>query len=329
MLVRLVTTAVATCLLLPLGSASAQIREHTFRLSHVLSDEFSKYNGTNKYIDLVKQKSGGKMQIKAFTGGSLGGDLQLISSMQGGVVDMAIMGPQSLSGVVKEVALFDMPYLFDTPQEAQAVIAGPVGAKVWSKLPEKGLIGFPLGGLGFRNIHDSKRPITKLEDLQGLKIRVIQTPLYIALINALGANATPLPFPELYTAMEQKVVDGATNPVVTMQSNKFYEVQKYYSLTKHMYAPQALLISKKTWDKLNDDERKVLTDAQKEAMDFSDKGDLVMAEFKKNIQINEISPQEMTRIKERAKPVIDKFSKEIGGNLVPDAQATIAAMRKK
>jgi tripartite ATP-independent transporter DctP family solute receptor len=319
-------TAVAASLIA--GSVSAEVREHNLKLSHVLSPEFSKYNGTDRYVELVKQKSGGKINIKVYPGGTLGGDLQLISAMQGGVVDMAIMGPQSLAGVIKDVALFDLPYLFDNAEEARAVIAGPVGAKVWNKLPEKGLIGFPLGGLGFRHMHNSKHPITKLEDIKGLKIRVIQTPLYVDFVSALGANPTPLPFPELYSALEQKAVDGATNPVITMQTNKFYEVQKYFSLTRHMYAPQSLLISKKTWDKFNDDEKKVLTDAQKEAMDFRDKGDLVMDTFKKNIQINEISPQEIARMKEKAKPIVEKYAKEIPGDLVTEAQATVAKMRK-
>lgn len=201
-------------------------------------------------------------------------------------------------------------------------------------LPPKGLIGLAYWELGFRHIHNSKRSLLKAEDLQGLKIRVIQTPIYIDFMNAIDANAVPLPFLELYTALEQKTVDGATNPAITMMVQKFYEVQKFFSVTRHMYNPQVLLISKKTWDKLSDDEKKVIQDAALEARDYQrkvsrQKNADALETLKTKIQVNEVPPQEIAKMKEKAKPVIDKYTKEIGEGLVKEVYNAIEQVRGK
>ena len=175
------------------------------------------------------------------------------------------MNASLLNGLVKEYSVLDFPFLFNTEEEAYAIVDGPVGKKLMAMLPEKGIVGLAYPELGFRHIHNSKRPVKKLEDLQGLKIRVIQTPVYIDTLNALGANATPLPFPEVYNALEQKTVDGATNPLVTIPVMKFNEVQKYLTITRHQYNPQIIIVSKRAWDKLSPEEQKILQEAANEA----------------------------------------------------------------
>jgi tripartite ATP-independent transporter DctP family solute receptor len=145
------------------------------------------------------------------------------------------------------------------------------GKKLLDKLPEKNLIGLAYMEQGYRSISNSKRPIVKLEDIQGLKIRTIQNPLYIDMLNALGANAVPMPFPELYTALETKTVDGQENPFSTLEASKFYEVQKYMSTTRHIYNPQLLMVSKKFWDSLSAGEKKIIQDAAYEARDYQRK----------------------------------------------------------
>ena len=128
-----------------------------------------------------------------------------------------------------------------------------------------GLVGLAYWELGFRNVTNSKRPLAKLEDFSGLKLRVLQSPLFIDTFTALGANPVPMPFPEVYTALEQKVVDGQENPITVIVDSKFQEVQKYLSLTRHIYNPQAVIMSKKSWDKLNAAEQKIIQDAAREA----------------------------------------------------------------
>ena len=150
---------------------------------------------------------------------------------------------------------------------------------------------------GYRSITNSKRPIKKLEDIQGLKIRTIQNPLYIDMLNALGANAVPMPFTELYTALETGTVDGQENPYSTVEASKFYEVQKYFSNTRHIYNPQLLLVSKKFWDTLSADEKKIFEDAADETRDYQRKVAREMDEksrqvlIKNGMQINDIAPR--------------------------------------
>ena len=174
------------------------------------------------------------------------------SAMQGGTIEMSMMGPGLLTGMDKEFGVFDTPFLFDNFKEVDAALDGPVGKKLLDKLPAKGLVGLSYWDHGFRILTNSKRPIAKLEDIQGLKIRVQQIPVFIESFNALGANAVPMPFPELYGALETKAVDGQENPFVSVEVTKFYEVQKYASTTRHAYSPLLVLASKKFWDQLSE-----------------------------------------------------------------------------
>jgi TRAP-type C4-dicarboxylate transport system substrate-binding protein len=161
-----------------------------------------------KFAELVKQKSGGKLGVKIFGGGALGGDLQVVSSMQGGTIDMSLMNASLLNGLVKEFSVFDFPFLFNTEEEAYAVVDGPVGKKLAGMLPAKGIVGLSYPELGFRHIHNSKRPVTKLEDLQGLKIRVIQTPVYIDTLNALAPTRRPCLFRRCTTRSSRRPWTG-------------------------------------------------------------------------------------------------------------------------
>jgi tripartite ATP-independent transporter DctP family solute receptor len=251
--------------------------------------------------------------------------VQVVSSLQGGIVDMSVMNASLLNGVSKEFSFLDFPFLFNTNAEAYSIVDGPIGKRLMDKLPAKNLVGLAYPELGFRHISNAKRPINKIEDLQGLKIRVIQTPVYVEMMNALGANATPLPFPEVYGALETKAVDGATNPLVTLQVQKFYEVQKYLTLTRHQYNP-------KTWDSLPPADQKILQDAAIEARDFErkvsrEKEALALEYLKKHLQVNELPAAEVARARERLKPVIDKYTKEVGEDLMNDVNAELAKMR--
>ena len=180
----------------------------------------------------------------------LGNDATMISALRGGTQEMTVPDSSTLVGLVKDFGVLNFPLLFNNEQEADALLDGPFGQKLLTKLPEKGLIGLAFWENGFRQVTNARRPINTATDISGLKIRVIQNPLFIDTFNTLGANALPMPFPELYSALEQKTVDGQENPTATILSSKFYEVQKYVVMSKHIYSVWVLLISKKTWDAL-------------------------------------------------------------------------------
>jgi TRAP-type transport system periplasmic protein len=186
---------------------------------------------------------------------------------------------------------------------------------------------------GFRQITNSRRPITKLEDFEGLKLRELQLPLFIDVFKELGANPVPLPFPEVYTALEQKVVGGQENPANTIYFSKLHEVQKYLSLTKHVFNPQSVLIGKKTWDRLSQDEKALIQEAANEVAVYQrqvsrNQTNKSLDQIKAaGVAINEVAPSEIERIRQKIKPVTDKYAKEIDADLVQQVNAEIAKVR--
>lgn len=323
----------ASLLCAALVAQAADIKERNIKFAMQNNAGSAQYDAAVKFAEIVKAKSGGKMTVKVFGGGALGKDTAVVSAMQGGTVEMCVMNSSLMSGVVKEMGVLDFPFVFANEKEAYAVVDGPFGAKLHALLEPKGLIGLSYWELGFRHFHNSKRPIAKLEDLQGLKIRVIETPVYVDFMNAMGANATPIPFPELYGALEQKAIDGGTQPVINMVNAKLYEVQKYYSMTGHMYNPQTVSMSKKVWDGYSADEKKVITDAVTEARDYQrqisrERNASGIAEIKaKGMVVNELPAAELAKMKEKAKPVVEKHTKLLGEPLVKELYAAVDKAR--
>ena len=324
--------ALGAAFLLP-SSAQAEIKDRTLRFAFQNAQEHPQGQGAKKFADIVEQKSGGKIKVRLFPSGQLGGDLQTVSALQGGTIDLTVLNAGLLVGQVKEFGLFDLPFLFESGKEADAVVDGPFGRKLADLLPAKNLMSLGYWELGFRNLTNSRRPVTKLEEIQGLKVRVVQSPLYIDLFNTLGANAVPLPFPELYTALEQKTVDGQENPVTLINTSKFYEVQKHLTLTRHTYNPQIVVFSKRVWDRLDADEKKLIEDAAQEARTFqreySREQETKALEAVKaaGMQVVELPAAEVTRIREKVQPVIKKFSEGVNEATVKELYAEIEKAR--
>jgi tripartite ATP-independent transporter DctP family solute receptor len=242
------------------------------------------------------------------------------------------MAPAILAGLNKEMMLLEFPFLFNNAQEAYAISDGPVGTHLLNSLGERGIIGLGIWDLGFRNITNSKRPVTKAEDIQGLRLRVISSPIYLDLFSTLGANPVPMTFGEVYTALETKTIDGQENPVGVIESAKFAEVQKYLSLTRHVYTGMLLLMSKKTWDSMSATERGIIRDAANEAKDeerklSQAKEAQAIGDLRKTMQVNDLAPAEVARLRQKVQPVIDKFTREVGQPLVQQTNAELAKMR--
>lgn len=329
-----VKTVLATVAVAAFGMAGAQeIRERTLKFTTQNPKGHPIVMGMEKFAELVQAKSGGKMKVNLFPGGVLGGDAPLVSAMQGGTVEMASMNSGILASQVKDFEVFDFPFMFANSKEAEAVVDGPFGKKMHARLEAKGLIGLAYFELGFRDITNSKRAIQKVEDLEGLKLRVIPNAINVDWVKALGANPTPLAFPEVYAALEQKAIDGQENPLTVIAANKFYEVQKHLVLTHHQYNPQSVLISKKYWDTLSADEKKIISDAAVEAAKYErqqarDQATTALDSIKKSgVQVTELSATEMAKLRDKMKPVIEKHGNAIG-ETVKELQAELAKLRK-
>lgn len=308
--------------------AHAEIREHSFKVAIAVGPGAAHYDGGVKFCELLEKKSGGKMKAKMYGSSVLGKDTAVVSSMQGGVIDMGIMNANLLTGLVKDFGVLDFPFAFANEKIAYKVLDGEWGKKLSDKLTDKGIIGLGYWEMGYLNYHTGTRPIKKLEDIAGLKIRVTETPLQIDFQNSLGANAVPIPYVELYTALEQRTVDGGNQTFINLEVAKLFEVQKYVTVTNHMYNPQMLLMSKKIYDKLNDDEKKVLNEVAAEARDhqrqLSQQYGAKSLEFLKGkLAVNVLPPEEIAKMKEKSKPIIEKYSKQYGEQTAKEMYAEI------
>ena len=305
--------AVAVGLALALPALAQDIQERTIRFGHLNNPDHPVSLGTKRFAELVAAKSGGKLKVQEFPSSTLGNELQQQSALQGGIQEMSAPATTSLAGIVKEFGLIDFPFAVATFAQADALLDGPLGQALIARLPEKGLIALGYWDLGFRNVTNSKRPITKPEDLDGLKIRVIPNPVFLDTFKAFHANPVPMPFGELYGALESKAVDGQENPFSVILSNKFFEVQKYVSATNHVYAANIVLVSKRFWDKLSPTEKKIMNDAANEARVYQRQVSRAAAqkavdELKaKGMQYNELAPAELAKMRATAKAVTDKF----------------------
>jgi tripartite ATP-independent transporter DctP family solute receptor len=288
--------------------------DRIIRFGHLNNPDHPVSSGTRKFAEILAAKSGGKMKVQEYPASQLGSDMQQQSALQGGIQQMSAPASTSLAGIVREFGLLDFPFTVSTYEQADALLDGPLGQALQAKLPEKGLVALGFWDLGFRNVTNSKHPIAKPEDLSGLKIRVIPNPVFIETFQAFKANPVPMPFAEVYGAMESKAIDGHENPYAVILSNKFYEVQKYFSSTNHVYGANILLVSKKFWDQLTPDEQRWMREASDEARGYQrqvsrEAARKAITELQaKGMQFNDVSAVELGRMRQVAQPVIQKFA---------------------
>jgi len=331
----LLAAAVAALLAAPLAGYAQDIKPRLIRFGYGLNEQSNQGRAVRLFAEQVEKNSGGKMKVRAVGAAALGPDVQMQQALIGGAQEMMVGSTATLVGITKEMALWDTPFLFNNAKEADAVLDGPIGQKVMDKLQDKGLVGLVYWENGFRNMTNNKRPITKMEDFDGIKLRVMQNPVYLDSFKKLGANAIPLPFSELFSALETKTVDGQENPYNTILSSKFFEVQKYLSVTNHVYSPWIVLVSKKWWDQLSKAEQKVLLDAARASRDFERKdtreeAGRALTELKaKGMQINELSPAEAARMRDKLTQVNAGIAVNVGMDLWNETQAALAKMRGK
>ena len=321
--------------LLAAGAVQAQeFKPRIVRFGYGLVDDSNQGRAVRFFAKEVEKATGGKMKIRAIGNASLGSDTQMQQALIGGAQEMMVGSTATLVGLSPAMAVWDTPFLFTSVKEADVVLDGPVGEKVKATLEPKGIVGLVYWENGFRNLTNNKRPITKLEDLDGVKLRVMQNNVFLDSFKALGANAVPLPFSELFTGLETKAVDGQENPFNTVISSKFYEVQKYLTVSNHVYSPWIVTVSKKWWDSLSADERKVLQEAAIKSRDFERQdtraeATKALAEIKaKGMQVNELSAAEVDRMRAKLETVNGGIAKSVGQDTWDAVQAAVKQARE-
>lgn len=333
-----ITAALTTSVLILawVPPAEAQdVKERTIRWGHLVQPGNPNSLGVQKFAEVLLKKSGGKMKVQEFPNSELGSELQQQSAMRGGTQEMFVSAPTSLVGMVPEFGLFDLPFSFASLDEVHAIVDGPLGQLLIGKLAEKGIIGLAYWDLGFRNPTNSKRPITRMEDFAGLKIRTMPNPVYLETFRLLGANPVPMNFGEVYMALESKTIDAQENPLSVIYSNRLYEVQKYLSVDNHTATENLVQVGKKFWDSLSPAEQRIMRETAAETLAYQrgvslqQSQDLLSELKKKGVIVNEVAPAELARMRQATKPVADKFFAQYDPEIVKLYHAEMAKLRSK
>lgn len=278
------------------------------------------YNlGLKRFKELVDKGTGGRIEIQIFHSSALGAERELAEGMQIGSVDVVISSTGPLGGFVPQMNVVDLPFLFRDKAHAYKVLDGPIGASLLAELEKRNIIGLAFWENGFRHVTNARREIKAPADLKGLKLRTMENRVHMAAFRQLEASPTPMAFSEVFTALQTRTLDGQENPIPVIFTSRFYEVQKFLSLTGHVYSPAPLMVSKHVWDKLTEEQKAVFRSAAIEARDYE--RDLITRQ--ENEQIDKLKAAGMTvtlvdkSLFQRATlPVYAQFEKEFGKDLI-------------
>ena len=300
----------------------------TIRIAHLVPEEQSSHVAAVTFKEKLEKESNGRLKVEIYPNGSLfGSDREAIEAVQLGNVEMTIPAVAPLASFNKKFMVFDLPFIFDDNEAAYKALDGELGQGLLKDLEKNDLKGLVFAENGFRNMSNHKGPITSPADLKGMKFRTLENPVHTETFKAFGANASPFSFGELYTALQQGTYDAMESPISLYYTNKFYEVQEYLTLTKHVYAATILLMNNDFYNKLPEDLQELVVKtseeyrteqreiARKQDVDFLEK-------LKENgMKVNEITPEQKDVFREATKVVYDKFTSEIGEELVEQAKA--------
>jgi TRAP-type transport system periplasmic protein len=315
------TVSVTAAVVFALGSAHAQEVKRA-KLGHSFADSHPRAGAMKQFAAAVERATGGKVAIDVFGSAQLGSEDKMLIATQSGTQDLYMGALSPIAARKKEMQIFDVPFVFASDAEAAHVLDGPVGRKMLDGLADMNMQGLVWAGGAFRNMSNSKRPLSSMADMKGLKVRVMQSPMALASFNAMGMNAVPMAFTEVYPALEIKALDGYEHPVVDMYANKMFEVQKYLTITNHVYTPVALVASKKWWSSLTPAQQQAVQKAAEETRTLQRAAELkqaaeVVGELKaKGMAVTEMPPAELDKIRVAVQPVVDKNAEAIGTEFV-------------
>jgi TRAP-type transport system periplasmic protein len=259
-LLALAATLAATAL--PLAAHAQAVK---LTLGHGAAPGNPRHEAAVKFAEVIKAKSGGRIEVQVAPSAQLGDDAAMVTALRTGALDLSANSQGAVSNAVPEYAAFGMPFLFTSAAAAFKLLDGPLGKELADKSAEKGLILLGTWDNGIRQMSNGKRPINKVDDVKGLKMRVPPDATLVDIMKALGAESQQIKFAELYVALQQGVVDGQENPLVNFHASKLYEVQKHLALTNHQFQMTPFVMGKRSWDKLSDADRKIVQEAAAEA----------------------------------------------------------------
>ena len=272
-------------------TAGAQAQTVKLTLGHGAAIGNPRHEAAVKFAEVAKAKSAGRIEVQVAPAAQLGDDAAMVTALRTGALDLSANSQGAVANAVPEYAAYGMPFAFSSPAAAFKLLDGPLGKELADRSAEKGLVLLGTWDNGIRQMTNSKRPITKVDDMKGLKMRVPPDATLVDIMKSLGAESQQIKFAELYVALQQGVVDGQENPLVNIHASKLYEVQKHLAMTNHQFQMTPFLMSKRSWDKLSDADRKVVQEAAAEATALqrklsADADEKLLAELKaKGVQV--------------------------------------------
>jgi tripartite ATP-independent transporter DctP family solute receptor len=285
----------------------------------VVNEQDGFHIAATKFEELVEERTEGKVNIEIFPNASLGDERTLLEGMQIGTVDMGVITNGPVANFVEEMAVFELPFLFPSPEAAYSVLDGPIGQELLDKLADVNLKGLAYAERGFRNLTNSERAVNSPEDLDGLRIRVMENPVYTDTFRELGANAIPMAWTEALTAMQQGTIDGQENPVNVIHSFKLDETQNYMTLSRHTYAPAIFVMGMPAWNQLPEAAQAVLEEAAQAAAEHERQvnanmeAEQLAALREAGMEINDAP--DMEAFQAAVVPVYEKYGEQFGDYL--------------
>jgi len=318
----LVVAAALATFLLGIHAEGAQ----TWKLASAVAPGDRQDVATQRFVDLVNTRFAGRIKIEYFKASQLGNERELTEGVKLGTIELGITSTSAMTTFVPQLAFYDLPFLFRDKTHARKVAMGPVGDKLLKHMESAGIKGLATAESGFRLLMTNGVEVRHPKDMVGLKYRVIESPTHIAAFKALGASAVPIPFGEVYGALQQKVVDGMDLPLGNITAAKLYEVVKNLSLTEHIYTPHVFIMNLKLWSALSAGDQKTLLEAAREGSDLERKlNDELVPKWSAELQgfgMKIIPIPDKTPFIEKMKPVWAQFDKQIGKDLIEEAVNT-------
>jgi len=321
------------------GETRAATYKPEYKLSLVIGPQTPWGQAAQKFADLVKERSEGKINIKCYFAGQLFAGMQTneFLILRQGVADFAVGSTINWSPAVKELNLFSLPFFFPDYKHLDAVKAGEPGKKLFKTIEERGVIGLAWGENGYRELTNSKRPVRKPEDLEGLKVRVVGSPIFVDTFRAMGGNPVSINWSEALTALQQGTVDGQENPVASIIiPYKLWEMNKHITIWHYTIDPLIFGVSKVTWESFDPKDREIIARAAQEAGAWNLKearkgleGSTEAIDFLKGkgMEVVVFTPKDMEVFKAKTKPVYDKWIPEIGADLVTASEKVIKGIK--
>ena len=322
--IKRMNSVLAILVVLVLGCAGFASAATVLKTNHSVLPTHAYHLGALRFADLVKERTKGEVIIDVLHSAQLGAERESIEALQLGTLDLTICSTAPLIGFTKSFMAFDLPFIFLDRAMAFRVLDGPIGQKALAEIEKNNIVGLAFFENGFRQVTNSKLPIVTPGDLKGLKIRTMENKIHMASFKAVGANPTPMAFGEVFTALQQKTVDGQENPMSLIYDGKYYEAQKYISMTGHFYAAAPLLMSKRSFSKLTPEQQQIVREAAKEATSFQrslmkEQDDKAMEGLKANrMEFTEVDKKVW---RDAMDVVYKQFEKEIGADMIKAIQA--------